>query len=84
MDATQANEMPKINAESKVKMEVNIPKPLDDKVRQLAKADGWNLAEFYRLLIVNGLAVYAENSNKLLVNERLRNKLGQTDDDGNG
>ncbi len=82
MEATETNEMPRSKAEPKVQVEVSVPKPLDDEIQKLALADGWNPTEFYRMLIVDGLAAYAEKSNKRLVNKQLRNKLG-VDDNSN-
>lgn len=79
MEATQVSEMPKSKAQAKVTIEVGVPKILDDEITQLALADGWNPTEFYRMLIVDGLAAYAEKSNKRLVNKQLRSRLGVND-----
>jgi len=75
-----AEKMPKTKAESKIRVDVYLPKPLVEEIELIAEADGWTVAEFYRLLILDGLSVYSEKSNKRLVNEemrRKRNKLKQ-------
>lgn len=69
-----AEKMPKTKAQSKVRVDVYIPSPLKEEIEQIAEADGWTVAEFYRLLILNGLSVYSEQSNKRLVNEQMRRK----------
>ncbi len=66
--------MPKTKAQSKVRVDVYIPAPLKEEIEQIAEADGWTVAELYRLLILDGLSVYSEKSNKRLVNEQMRMK----------
>jgi hypothetical protein len=41
-------------------------------MQELAKDEGWKPAELHRILWVLGLAAYTEQSNKRLVNTRLR------------
>ncbi|BAZ18782.1 hypothetical protein NIES4071_106670 (plasmid) [Calothrix sp. NIES-4071] len=69
--------MPRTKAQSKTRVELYLPEPIYEEIQRIANADGWSAAELYRLLMVDGLAVYAEKSNKRLVNEQLRAKLGK-------
>lgn len=69
-----AENMPRTKTESKVRVDVYLPKPLVEEIERVAAADGWTEAEFYRLLILDGLSVYSEKSNKRLVNEQMRKK----------
>lgn len=73
-----AEKMPKTKAESKERVDVYLPKPLVQEIERIADADGWTAGEFYRLLILNGLAVYSEQSNKRLINEQMRKKRNKT------
>ncbi|MHC5939274.1 hypothetical protein [Nostoc sp.] len=66
--------MPRTKTESKVRVDVYLPKPLVEEIQRVAAADGWTEAEFYRLLVLDGLSVYSEKSNKRLVNEQMRKK----------
>ncbi|BDA71562.1 hypothetical protein CAL7716_057280 [Calothrix sp. PCC 7716] len=67
--------MPKTKAQSKTRIELYLPEPIYEEIQRIASSDGWSPAELYRLLMVDGLALYAEKSNKRLVNEQLRAKL---------
>lgn len=64
--------MPRTKTESKVRVDVYLPKPLVEEIERIAEADGWTAAEFYRLLMLDGLSMYSEKSNKRLVNEKMR------------
>jgi hypothetical protein len=78
--------MPKTKTEPKVRVDVYLPKPLVEEIQRVAAADGWTEAEFYRLLVLDGLSVYSEKSNKRLVNEKMRrdrNKIQEEGDDDN-
>ncbi|MEH1822160.1 MAG: hypothetical protein V7L31_24305 [Nostoc sp.] len=66
--------MPRTKTESKVRVDVYLPKPLVEEIQRVAAADGWTEAEFYRLLVLDGLSVYSEKSNKRLINEQMRKK----------
>jgi hypothetical protein len=70
METTE--KMPRTKTESKVRVDVYLPKPLVEEIQRVAAADGWTEAEFYRLLVLDGLSVYSEKSNKRLVNEKMR------------
>ncbi|HYX18320.1 MAG TPA: hypothetical protein VE944_28935 [Nostoc sp.] len=80
-----AEKMPRTKAESKVRIDVYLPKPLVEEIERVAKADGWTEAELYRMLVLDGLSVYSEKSNKRLINEQMRKKRKvqeeETDDD---
>jgi CopG-like RHH_1 or ribbon-helix-helix domain, RHH_5 len=67
--------MPKTKAQAKTRIELYLPEPIYEEIQRIANADGWSQAELYRLLMVDGLAAYAEKSNKRLINEQLRAKL---------
>lgn len=69
-----AEKMPRTKTESKVRVDVYLPKPLVEEIQRVAAADGWTEAEFYRLLVLDGLSVYSEKSNKRLINEQMRKK----------
>jgi hypothetical protein len=68
----EVGKMPRTKAESKIRVDCYIPAPLKSEIEQIAEADGWTVAEFYRLLILDGLSAYSEKSNKRLVNEKMR------------
>lgn len=73
-----AQKMPRTKTESKVRVDVYLPKPLIEEIEEIAEADGWTVAEFYRLLILDGLSAYSEKSNKRLVNKQMRKKREQS------
>jgi hypothetical protein len=75
--------MPKTKAESKIRVDVYLPKPLVEEIEAIAAADGWTVAEFYRLLILDGISMYSEKSNKRLINERMRRSKSQEPNDEN-
>lgn len=52
----------------------SIPIPLAVQLAEIAKNEGWRLAELHRIVWVLGLSAYAEQSNKSLVNAQLRAK----------
>jgi hypothetical protein len=56
------------------RIQFSVPKKLLQQARELAEYEGWNQAEFHRILWVHGFNAYAEGSNKRLVNKGLRNK----------
>ena len=71
--------MPKVNddSERKISIDVSITPTQKEEADEMAVAEGWNRGEFYRLLFIEGLAAYAEKSNKRRINKRLR--MGQQD-----
>jgi hypothetical protein len=62
------------NAEGMERIQFSVPKKLLQQARELAEYEGWNQAEFHRMLWVLGFGQHAEASNKRLVNRGLRNK----------
>ncbi|MBD2437332.1 hypothetical protein H6G69_11050 [Nostoc sp. FACHB-110] len=70
----QVETMPETNAPKMIKITFAVPEEVHKQALDLAAAEGWKPAELHRLAWVLGLSEYAERSNKLLVNESLRNK----------
>lgn len=50
----------------------SVPAALLEQANEMARAEGWKPAEFYRVVWTMGLGQYAEDSNKRLINKRLR------------
>lgn len=69
-------DMPKTNAQPKVRLDLFFPESLVEEIKAIAEADGWTVSELCRFLMADGLAVYAEKSNKRMINQRLRKKMG--------
>jgi len=64
--------MPDIDAPKMVRIDFSVPGPLLEQMQELAKDEGWKPAELHRMLWVLGFAAYTEQSNKRLINDRLR------------
>jgi hypothetical protein len=64
--------MPDSDAPKMVRIDFSVPAPLLEQMQELAKDEGWKPAELHRMLWVLGFAAYTEQSNKRLVNDRLR------------
>lgn len=56
------------------RIQFSVPKKLLQQAKELAEYEGWNQAEFHRMLWILGFGQHAEASNKRLVNRGLRNK----------
>ena len=60
-----------------VRIDFAVPEPLLSQALAIAQSHGWKPAEFHRMLWVNAMFSYVEQSNKLLINIQLRQKLLQ-------
>jgi hypothetical protein len=69
--------MPETPAPRKPYIRFAVPDELLTDAQELARAEGFNEAEFHRLIWTMGLNAYAESSNKRLVNKRLRRGTGE-------
>jgi|GEM_PF-4101774 len=56
------------------KISFSVPTPLLGEIHEMAEAQGYTRAEFYRLVLAKGLGAMAEEYNKVLVNKQLRGK----------
>lgn len=64
--------MPPTDAQKMERIEFAVPKPLLDEAIAIAAADGFKPAEFFRQIWLEGLFAYAEKSNQVLTNRKLR------------
>lgn len=64
--------MPDTPAPKKPYIRFAVPDELLKDARELAESEGFNEAEFHRMLWTLGLNAYAESSNKRLINKKLR------------
>ena len=71
---TQETEMPKTSAPDMRRIEFAVPSPLLEQALEIAAAEGWKPAEFYRVVWMLGINSYTDGSNKRLVNLSLRRK----------
>lgn len=58
----------------------SVPAALLEQANEMARAEGWKPAEFYRVVWTLGLGEYAEDSNKRLINKRLRSQISQDEE----
>ena len=75
---TPIDDMPPTDAQKMERIEFAVPKPLLDEAIAMAKEDGFKPAEFYRQIWLDGLFAYAEKSNKVLVNRKLRKQANES------
>jgi hypothetical protein len=66
--------MPAINADKMEPIKFAVPAKLLADAEAIAEAEGWKMAELHRGLWQMGLTKKAEESNKLLINRRLRTR----------
>lgn len=66
------------NSPKMVKISFAVPEEIHQQMTEMAAAEGWKPAELGRVAFVMGLNVYAEGSNKRLVNRNLRNKSARS------
>ncbi|WP_202048567.1 hypothetical protein [Tolypothrix bouteillei] len=69
--------MPETNAPKMTRIEFAIPEPILKQALEIAEADGWKPAEFYRILWFMGLNAYTETANSRLINSELRKNQTQ-------
>ncbi|MBW4692237.1 MAG: hypothetical protein KME27_10770 [Lyngbya sp. HA4199-MV5] len=74
------DDMPPTDAQKMERIDFAVPKPLLDEAIAMAKEDGFKPAEFFRQVWLDGLFAYAEKSNKVLVNRKLRRQATETDE----
>ena len=60
-----------------VRIDFAVPEALLSEMLAISRQHGWKPAEFHRMLWVNAAFAYVEQSNKLLINIQLRQKLLQ-------
>ena len=60
------------DAPNMTRINLSVPTPLLEEMMVLARDEGWKPAELHRMFWVLGFAAYAEQSNKRLVNAKLR------------
>jgi len=58
-----------------VRIDFAVPESLLKEMLEIARSHGWKPAEFHRMVWAQGSFLYIEQSNKLLVNRQLRQKL---------
>jgi hypothetical protein len=64
--------MPETDAERMEYVRFAVPAPLLKQSLELAKLEGVKPAEIHRSFWIKGFAAYAEESNKRMINQRLR------------
>lgn len=69
--------MPPTDAQKMEYIRFAVPAELLKQAEEMAEAEGWKPAEFYRVVWAMGLNLYAEGSNKRLVNRKLRKEISE-------
>jgi len=66
------------DAPNMTRINLSVPTPLLEEMMVLARDEGWKPAELHRMLWILGLAAYTKQSNKRLVNAKLRKQARET------
>lgn len=72
MKIMESENMVDTDAPNMTRINLSVPTPLLEEMMVLARDEGWKPAELHRMLWVLGFACYTEQSNKRLVNAKLR------------
>ncbi len=73
----ESKAMPKTPAPKLIDIKFGVPQGLYDQALKIAESEGWKESELHRVIWSRGLAAIAEDSNKRLVNDKLRKQQSE-------